>query len=51
MNSINFYSSIIDLYCVTLGDCLGLFTRNRMTTIINDGHIIGFECERGEKEF
>ena len=36
------YDTVIELDEVTLGDCLDLYTKKNVTTIINDGRIINF---------
>lgn len=40
------YSVIIELDNVTLEDCVDLYERKNMTTVINDGRIINFEKEK-----
>ena len=37
------YSTVIELDNVTVDDCLELFLRKNMITIINDGRISNFE--------
>lgn len=39
------YSKIIELDNVTLEDCIDLYEKKNMITIINDGRIINFEKE------
>ena len=36
------YDTVIELYEVTLEDCIDLYTKKNVTTIINDGRIINF---------
>ena len=36
------YDNVIELDNVTLEDCLDLYTKKNVTTIINDGRIINF---------
>ena len=36
------YDAVIELDNVTLEDCLDLYTKKNVTTIINDGRIINF---------
>ncbi len=36
------YDRVIDLDNVTLEDCLDLYHKKDITTVINDGHIINF---------
>ena len=43
------YSTVIELDNVTVDDCLELFLRKNMITIINDGRISNFEKYKGEK--
>lgn len=45
------YNLIIELNNVTLEDCLDLYEKKNMTTIINDGRIINFEKERITYEY
>lgn len=45
------YSKIIELDNVTLQDCLDMFNRKNMITIINDGRIINFEKEKDTYEY
>lgn len=40
------YNTIIELSNVTLEDCLNLYEKKNMITIINDGIIINFEKEK-----
>lgn len=44
------YSTVIELDNVTVDDCLELFLRKNMITIINDGRISNFEKCKGEKD-
>ena len=39
------YDAVIELDEVTLEDCIGLYEKKNMSTIINDGHIINFVKE------
>ena len=39
------YDAVIELDNVTLEDCLDLYEKKNMSTIINDGHIINFVKE------
>ena len=36
------YDTVIELSEVTLEDCMDLYEKKGMSTIINDGHIINF---------
>ena len=36
------YDTIIELGEVTLEDCIDLYEKKNISTIINDGHIINF---------
>ena len=36
------YDAVIELDEVTLEDCIDLYEKKNMSTIINDGHIINF---------
>ena len=36
------YDTVIELDEVTLEDCIDLYEKKNMSTIINDGHIINF---------
>ena len=36
------YDTVIELSEVTLEDCIDLYEKKNMSTIINDGHIINF---------
>ena len=36
------YDTVIELDEVTLEDCIDLYTKKNVTTIINDGRIINF---------
>ena len=36
------YDTIIELGEVTLEDCIDLYEKKNMSTIINDGHVINF---------
>ena len=36
------YENVIELDNVTLEDCIDLYTKKNVTTIINDGRIINF---------
>ena len=36
------YDVVIELDEVTLEDCIDLYEKKNMSTIINDGHIINF---------
>ena len=36
------YDTVIELDEVTLEDCINLYEKKNMSTIINDGHIINF---------
>ena len=38
-------NNVIDLYEVTLEDCIDLHENKNMSTIINDGYIINFVKE------
>lgn len=37
------YDKFLELDNVTIEDCVDLFDKKNMTTIINDGRILGFE--------
>lgn len=37
------YSQVIELDDVTLQDCIDLYEKSNMTSIINDGRIINFK--------
>lgn len=37
------YSKIIELNNITLEDCIDLYEKKNITTVINDGRIINFE--------
>ena len=39
------YDTVIELSEVTLEDCIDLYEKKNMSTIINDGHIINFVKE------
>ena len=39
------YDTVIELDEVTLEDCIYLYEKKNMSTIINDGHIINFVKE------
>lgn len=39
------YDTVIELDHVTLEDCIDLYEKKNMSTIINDGHIINFVKE------
>ena len=39
------YDAVIELDEVTLEDCIDLYEKKNMSTIINDGHIINFVKE------
>ena len=39
------YDAVIELDEVTLDDCIDLYEKKNMSTIINDGHIINFVKE------
>ena len=39
------YDTVIELSEVTLEDCIDLYEKKNMSTIINDGHIINFAKE------
>ena len=39
------YDTIIELGEVTLEDCIDLYEKKNMSTIINDGHIVNFAKE------
>ena len=39
------YDAVIELENVTLEDCIDLYEKKNMSTIINDGHIINFVKE------
>ena len=39
------YDTVIELSEVTLEDCMDLYEKKNMSTIINDGHIINFAKE------
>lgn len=39
------YDTVIELSEVTLEDCMDLYEKKNMSTIINDGHIINFVKE------
>ena len=39
------YETVIELDNVTLEDCIDLYEKKNMSTIINDGHIINFVKE------
>ena len=39
------YDTVIELDEVTLEDCIDLYEKKNMSTIINDGHIINFAKE------
>ena len=39
------YDTVIELDGVTLEDCIDLYEKKNMSTIINDGHIINFVKE------
>lgn len=40
-----YYDTVIELSEVTLEDCMDLYEKKNMSTIINDGHIINFVKE------
>lgn len=40
------YSKIVELDNVTLEDCIDLYEKKGMYTIINDGRIVNFEKEK-----
>ena len=39
------YDTVIELSEVTLEDCIDLYEKKNMSTIINDGHVINFVKE------
>ena len=39
------YDAVIELDEVTLEDCIDLYEKKNMSTIINDGHVINFVKE------
>ena len=39
------YDAVIQLDEVTLEDCIDLYEKKNMSTIINDGHVINFVKE------
>ena len=39
------YDAVIELDEVTLEDCIDLYEKKNMSTIINDGHVINFAKE------
>ena len=39
------YDVVIELDEVTLEDCIDLYEKKNMSTIINDGHIVNFAKE------
>ena len=39
------YETVIELDEVTLEDCIDLYEKKNMSTIINDGHVINFVKE------
>ena len=39
------YNNVIELDEVTLEDCIDLYEKKNMSTLINDGHIINFVKE------
>ena len=39
------YDAVIELDEVTLEDCIDLYEKKNMSTIINDGHIVNFAKE------
>ena len=39
------YDTVIELDEVTLEDCIDLYEKKNMSTIINDGHIVNFAKE------
>ena len=45
------YEQVIELDNVTLEDCLYLYNRKKMVTIINDGRIINFKKEDNKNEY
>ena len=45
------YDKIIDLNNVTLEECVDLFEKKNIVTIINDGRIIDFEKEENVYEY
>ena len=45
------YDTVIELSEVTLEDCMDLYEKKNMTTVINDGRIINFEKERNTYEY
>lgn len=45
------YEQVIELDNVTLEDCLDLYNRKKMVTIINDGRIINFKKEDNKDEY
>lgn len=45
------YNLIIELNNVTLEDCLDLYNKKNITTVINDGRIINFEKENNIHEY
>ena len=45
------YSKIIELNNITIEDCLDLYEKKNMATVINDGRIINFEKENSIHEY
>lgn len=45
------YSAIIELDNVTLEDCLDLYEKKNIVTVINNGRIINFEKENSIHEY
>lgn len=43
------YNTVIELDNVKLEDCLEIYYKKKITTIINDGRIINFKKCEGEK--
>lgn len=44
------YEKIIDLYNVTIGDCMYLYENKRLCTLIKDNHVINFFTENEERK-
>ena len=45
------YEAVVELDEVTLEDCMDLYEKKNMTTVINDGRIVNFEKERNTYEY
>lgn len=44
------YKKIIDLYNVTVHDCVRLYENERLCTLIKDNHVVNFFIENENEE-